>query len=233
MADNAHTEQTDSRYELKLTAGRHELARVRAWLRTHPAAFSSLYPARRVNSVYFDTPQLGSFHDNLAGVSDRCKLRLRWYGDDLTEATGTLELKIKQGLLGRKMQYALPGRLRLDRVTWRDLLAGMRRGLPPLWRNCLGMACCPTVLTRYRRAYYVSADIAVRVTVDWDLHVYDQRRSMHPNLRWSSPLADRVIIELKCANRNRGKLADVAAKFPIRVERCSKYISGLQAGLAN
>ena len=92
------------RYELKLVCEPHRLAQARSWIRLHPARFVVAYPPRRVNSLYLDTPDLSSLGENLAGVSDRQKLRLRWYGDSVRAIEPLLELKQKRNLLGRKKQ---------------------------------------------------------------------------------------------------------------------------------
>jgi hypothetical protein len=69
----------------------------------------------------------------------------------------------------------------------------------------------------------------VRATVDIDQAVYDQRRSIRPNLRQRSPLTDRVVIELKSAASHRDRLIDTVAAFPLQVERHSKYVKGIEA----
>lgn len=68
----------ESRYELKLVVEGHYLARVRAWLFLNPGVFCFAYPSRTVNTLYLDTPSLDSLRANLAGLSQRRKLRLRW-----------------------------------------------------------------------------------------------------------------------------------------------------------
>ncbi|MCP4594238.1 MAG: polyphosphate polymerase domain-containing protein [bacterium] len=220
------------RYELKLVVRRDRLATVRAWLRLHPAAFSKAYPPREVNSIYFDTPELHSANDNLAGVSSRCKLRLRWYGERCPSAPPTMELKLKRGGLGDKRQHVLAAPVQLEHTTWSAVLGQLRRQLPGGWRVRLDERCCPTVLICYRRMYYSSADRTVRVTVDRDLAVFDQFRSTIPNLHRATPVADRIIIEVKAGAAHYGHLAEVASSFPARIERSSKYVSAALAALA-
>ncbi|MBU0716647.1 MAG: polyphosphate polymerase domain-containing protein [Planctomycetes bacterium] len=222
----------EPRYELKFVIERAELARVRAWLRCHPTGFLTTFPRRRVNSVYFDTVDLACFQENLAGVAPRAKLRLRWYGDDLATCAGTFELKRKRGAIGQKPQYMLPRTVRLGQTTWPELLREVNSGLPPAWRICLHQAPRPAVLISYQREYWASADGFVRATMDYDLRVYDQRCSARPNLRRGTPVADNVIVELKCAAAQRDQLAEAAAAFPVRTGRCSKYVRGIRASLS-
>ncbi len=217
------------RHEIKFTIPCWESSRLRGWLRLHPAGFSVLYPARQVNSVYFDTPDLTCLQQNLAGLASRSKLRLRWYGRNLARVEGTLELKHKRGLLGYKPSCKVPVVLNLHRQRWSEVVRLLDRHIPAEWRNYLRIACLPIIVNSYQREYFVSADRLVRLTVDRDQKVYDQRRSARPNLRWRTPVAERLIVELKGAAEQRGRLADIASAFPNRIERCSKYVDAVQA----
>ena len=77
-----------------------------------------------VNSLYFDTYEVGCLTDNLFGVSDRTKLRFRWYGDDFRRVRGHLELKGKSNQLGWKEgQLYLSSGARLDRGLDRETRA--------------------------------------------------------------------------------------------------------------
>ena len=93
----------ERRYELKMTIDNCGLAEVCMWLRLHPENFSQHYPQRRVNSIYFDSPDLFSVDQNLAGISERRKLRLRWYGNTGYVTQGNWEIKCKERNLGWKV----------------------------------------------------------------------------------------------------------------------------------
>ncbi|SVD50132.1 uncharacterized protein METZ01_LOCUS402986 [marine metagenome] len=57
------------------------------------------YPDRYINTIYLDNPDYESVRDNLTGISDRFKTRIRWYdGDPIVK----LEKKIRKGRLVRK-----------------------------------------------------------------------------------------------------------------------------------
>ena len=43
--------------------------------------FKEQYQNRKVNSIYFDDLNYSSIKQNLDGVSDKKKYRIRWYGD--------------------------------------------------------------------------------------------------------------------------------------------------------
>jgi hypothetical protein len=232
MAEScSHSEPTTGlRYELKLVCDPHRLVQARSWIRLHPAGFIVAYPPRRVNSLYLDTPHLSSFDENLAGVSERQKLRLRWYGEDVREIEPVLELKQKRDLLGCKRQVRLPCKLDLT-SSWRKILGAVRACVEPEWRMVLQMTDQPILLNHYQREYYATPDGALRVTLDYACAAYDQRLSLRPNLRVPLPIADRVVIEIKAAPEHAERLQEAVAQFPVLRTRNSKYVGSLQAAL--
>ena len=221
--------KADLRYELKLVCG-HRLAQARSWIRLHPAGFGVAYPPRRVNSLYLDTPHLSSLDENLAGVSDRQKLRLRWYGDEIETVQPVLELKQKHDMYGRKRQALLPCVLDLT-SPWRDILGMVRACVEPGWRVLLQTAEQPTLLVHYQREYYATPDRALRVTLDYACAAYDQRLSHRPNLRIPLPIDDCVVIEIKAPPEQEERLEQAAAQFPVPRTRHSKYAGSLLAAL--
>jgi hypothetical protein len=196
----------------------------------HPAGFVVAYPPRRVNSLYLDTPHLSSFDANLAGASDRQKLRLRWYGDGVRVIEPLLELKQKHNLLGSKKQILLPCELDLT-SPWRDILGRVNAKAGPEWRVLLQTADQPTLFNHYQREYHATPDGALRVTLDYAGAAYDQRLSLRPNLRVPLFVGGRVVIEIKAAPEHIERLQEAAAQFPAPRTRNSKYVGSLQAAL--
>ena len=52
-------------------------------IRMHPVGLRKIYPDRQINNIYFDSNGLQCYHDNVHGVSERKKFRVRWYGEDV------------------------------------------------------------------------------------------------------------------------------------------------------
>ena len=225
------------RYEFKLRCSAHQLAQVQAWVRLHSAHWRVTYPSRYVNNIYFDTVDHQCLNDNLGGVGTRQKLRLRWYGQDLdTIAEGQLELKCKEGSVGWKetcpLKLPAKGDLRvldLAHQTWPELYQAVKRltdARANLWLENLP---CPTLINHYHRTYYATPDQSVRLTIDSNLRVFDQRFSVRPNLHLPSPITDYVIVELKADREFSSRLVNLLDRFPIRVGRSSKYVQGVLA----
>lgn len=99
------------RFEFKYFLPRHNMKQLVAALLPHmqwdPYA-SELGGFYRVNSLYFDSPDYACFWDKEAGLADRKKLRLRYYGDKLTFDTPVFaEIKRKQDALVIKDRVSL------------------------------------------------------------------------------------------------------------------------------
>lgn len=111
-----------SRYEIRLTANATELELVRTWIRLHAAGFFAAYPSRRVNRLYMDTPNLVNVEENLAGISERRKLRYRWYGDSPILSGGAWELKCKRAGLGWKITENRSDNISLLEMDWNAII---------------------------------------------------------------------------------------------------------------
>jgi len=216
------------RYERKFLAEPMSLAEALALVRRHPALFREAYPPRSVNNIYLDSPALRDYHDHIQGVASRSKTRIRWYGScGLTVERPVLERKIKQGAVGGKVSHPLPA------MAWdaddprRVVDAALGCGdVPPLLRAAAGLR-MPTLVNRYQRRYFVSADGSFRLTVDWDLQFAGLARfAAGGALSAADPC---VIIELKYAPCHADRAADaVSNALPFRLTRCSKYVLGVQ-----
>jgi hypothetical protein len=220
---------TDLRYEIKMLYDGLWLSQVQSWIHTHPSAFVTAYPPRQVNNIYFDTPGLDTLSDHLSGVEERRKLRLRWYGQDLAVVRGgVLELKQKLGRHGWKESMSLEPAFSMIGMTWPQIMSSLVSQLNETFREYLAVS-QPVLINSYMREYYVSADETTRLTLDYELTVYDQHFSSRPNLRFRMPALNIVIIEVKSGVRDESYLADLLAKFPLRVQRYSKYVEAMGA----
>lgn len=220
------------RYEVKIPCAPHLLPQVQTWVRLHPAHWRVAFPPRQVNNVYFDTADCRMLNENLSGAGERGKLRLRWYGPDLgTVAGARLELKYKEGAVGWKDVCPLDVTLDLASLSWAEVYRALCQAADARFGLWLAQFSYPVLINCYQRAYYVAADQSVRLTLDTGLRVYDQRYSQRPNLFRPSPLAERVVIELKAAadHASYARLAEAVARFPLRPDRHSKYAHGMVA----
>ena len=221
---------TTLRFERKyvVTGAAASQSAIAMLLRIHPALFSELYHERWVNSVYFDTVDHRHYSDSEAGLSDRQKVRIRWYGavsDPVLKPV--LEVKVKHNALGRKSRCPL-GDASLEELLGPDRALGQVQGSrwPPAARLVLhGLR--PSLLNRYRRRYYLSACGRFRVTADTDLEFSDPLAGVRMGLtRLVIPAT--AIVELKYAVEHDTMAREVSNRFPFRVDRNCKYLVGRQ-----
>lgn len=220
------------RYERKFLAPEHTPSGVLAAVRRHPALFREAYPARRVNSLYLDTPARQDYFEHVNGAPSRVKTRIRWYGnpDGLIEKPA-LERKSKHGLVSGKLVFPLPPLSAGNGIAPPDLNAALdRAALPPELRLVLRYL-QQAVVVSYLRHYLQSADGCFRLTLDSQLRF----SGVNPgtgNLAPAQPRPFPVIIELKFDPRFAGHAALAANAWPYRLSRCSKYVLGIERLLA-
>lgn len=194
---------------------------VRQVLRNHPASFRKTYPDRQINNIYFDTASLIAYQENVDGVPQRRKFRVRWYASQIEEIKNpTLEIKIKDNLLGTKKSYAV------DDFSLDDLQALSKTVSN---HSELNLTLLPTLINSYQRSYYESFSGKFRMTIDWNLSYFSllsARRFTRYNLSDSAS-----ILEIKYEQKYDDIADDIFRFIPFRYSKSSKYVTGMQ--LAN
>ena len=222
-------ETRDYRYERKFLVEGLDAGQVRLLVKRHPAMFYEPYPPRFINNLYLDSEDLSNYYANVAGMADRHKVRIRWYGDPLEQVKGpALEFKVKRGLVGKKHVFPFPHFGLSQGIAHQDYLALIRSSdLPPevrLHLRSLRVVLC----NRYFRHYFASKDQRFRMTIDEKMAYFRVRASGH---RFSAPHRDHqhVVLELKY-DLPLDPVADrIASFFPFIVTRNSKYITGIDS----
>ncbi|MCB0634263.1 MAG: polyphosphate polymerase domain-containing protein [Saprospiraceae bacterium] len=205
------------RYERKFPSRHLSMSSMEQLILRHPLGFRKAFPDRQINNVYFDTPDWATLRENLSGISDRTKYRLRWYGSGQTQLIGParFELKKKENLLGTKIIYSLD-----EQIAWPDI-SSLTANLPSLRHNMLQ----PSLVNSYRRAYFQSADLHFRLTLDWDLRFAPYHIQPFPLCPFPEPV---LVIELKYEQAVDDRLDDFTQFWPLRLDRFSKYVNGMQ-----
>ncbi len=205
------------RYELKYKFNHFSLDAVLQSIRLHPAGFRIAFPDRQINNIYFDTPGLTTLEDNVSGIANRKKFRVRWYGDDpKVIESPRFETKIKQNMLGDKRV------LSVDAFTIDDLKeltrtvnqhSGMNQGLSPVLMNS------------YVRSYFTTSDNKFRITIDREMR-YHSLLLGQAFKRYMIRDED-LIIELKY-DESMDEFTDRITQYlPFRQTKSSKYVTGV------
>jgi SPX domain protein involved in polyphosphate accumulation len=216
------------RYERKFFVTGLNHNEIRTIINQHPAMFHQVFYKRNINNIYFDTADFSSYIDNVEGVTNRQKVRIRWYGDLFGIIKNPeLEVKYKKGFLGWKERHKLPdfslnsyGRFEFKSI-FEALLKAKSFDLYKLNLNAL----TPSLLNRYERTYFLSNDKKFRITIDNKLEFY----SINPIRDFFKTYIDeeRTIIELKYDQHFDVEAQKITAHFPFRLTKSSKYVIGV------
>jgi len=188
-----------------------------------PAGIRREHPPRQVQSLYLDTHEMDALQDNLAGNTEKEKLRFRWYGTETESVQGSIERKIRINGMGWKYQLPVDQKLAVTGVSKKKFMACLQDHLTPQWRTLLDPGMEPSHWITYRREYLITADSQVRLTIDHHIMSANQlfcSRLSAPSLNTYSGL---TIVECKAAYSKRPALQALINEFPMAVEKCSKY----------
>ncbi len=216
------------RYERKFLLTAFTQHHVAVIVRNHPGRFSEPYPERFVNNIYFDTMDMSHFWDNVAGITPRIKVRIRWYGDFFGPVSKpVLEFKLKNNNLGSKVSFVLDPMTVDDRLSLETVRDSFRRlDMSETLKEYL-MSLRFSLMNRYRRAYFASLDGRFRITIDSDLEFMHPVSPQHHFIR----RAERemaTILELKYEEAFDNEAGAISNYFPFRMTKSSKYVSGVR-----
>jgi SPX domain protein involved in polyphosphate accumulation len=228
-AEQGYTPLNAYRYERKFLVDELLPGQAEAVIKLHPRLFYAPYPPRFVNNLYFDTPDMENYYDNVNGAAHRRKVRVRWYGAPIGELNQpVLEIKVKDGLVGTKYAYRLAPFCLDQRCSSGDFKAWrLRSDLPENVRRELDNQEV-VLFNRYYRRYYASRDGHFRVTLDTEMAFYKANgvfgnAFIHRQVNYRE-----LVVELKYEVDQEMQANRVAGYFPFRVTRNSKYVQGIE-----
>jgi len=204
------------RYERKFVLAINRLNGLLASL--YSQNYLEQYPERRINNIYYDDYNFSSVSENLDGLSQRKKYRVRWYGEKDENSNKTLEIKVKNEFMNYKINVRL-GLLKLNNVYDfnnfnNDVIKSLNEKNEYYYHNLL-LRKRPTLFNSYKRMYFQNHHDDIRLTIDTDLYFF----SPITNLNFKEK---NIIIEAKF-NRD----VNFLNKFKhLSLTRYSKYVKG-------
>ncbi len=227
--EQGYTALRSYRYERKFLVDELLPSQAEALIKLHPRLFYAPYPPRFVNNLYFDTPDMENYYDNVNGAAHRRKVRVRWYGAPFGELNSpVLEIKVKDGPVGTKHSYPLPPFCIGQRFCsgyFRNLV--MNSGLPENVRRELG-SLDVVLFNRYHRHYYASRDGLFRLTLDAEMAFCKANGAFGNTFIHQQVNYHDLVVELKYEIAQEPHANRVASFFPFRVTRNSKYVQGIE-----
>jgi len=195
-----------------------------------PTKVDLLYPVRKVNSIYFDTFNFDALESNREGITDRAKVRYRWYGENDSSGLGALEVKMKRNRETCKLRYPLCGVSVLEpgRTVSDSLARRIGTNLPPEGRLWLQSRPFATIKNAYFRHYFVGDQGRIRITVDRNQIAWNVLDTS--GLRWGGGIGvPGVIIEIKFAPRDADYAKWIIGHLGLAPSKHSKYLASLES----
>jgi len=213
------------RYEIKFVLNEVDLLEVKQFLMKNGA--QSPFPARAVNSLYFDDPDFQCVRENLSGISERSKIRLRWYDSDNNKPE--LEVKRRKGRLGSKNNYKL-NELTTDKISKLTSNEIKKFTFSYVTKNynydrVLNNYLLPVLLVNYTREYY-EINSEIRVTLDSNLN-FRNISSEHPVTYHNKMMYNQYIMEIKFGVNQKYIVSDLIRYLNLTPKRHSKYLVGM------
>jgi len=190
--------------------------------------FKEVFHQRKINNVYFDDSNYNFYKQNVEGVANRKKLRLRWYGNQTNLIKNpTIEIKKKMGEIGDKESHKLPGKtFDINEIGIKALYVALLENTAknPALNNLL-KDLHPTLLNTYERRYFLSFCGRYRITVDFNQNFYNPNYTIYPTSELS--LHNTVVVELKYTLDNDDDARLVSQQLGTRLSKNSKYVTGV------
>lgn len=215
--------RNDLRYEIKFILNSEELLETYSFLK-HEGAIKA-FPDRSINSLYFDTINFDSIKDNLSGLSNRQKVRLRWYEKIINEDPAFLEIKKRIGRLGCKDRYEIDS-LTNKNINTKSLNEIKNILFSFIFKNqcLLDEIYLPTLFVKYDREYYETDFF--RITLDRNINYSDV--SLYNKLDHFTPFQYKgYILEFKFKPDLKDTISKKIKYFNIIPKRHSKYLVGM------
>ena len=187
-----------------------------------------VFHQRRINSIYYDTPSYKFANDTAEGISNRQKVRIRFYGDLDKFVFPHLEIKSKIGLVGTKEIL----KLNKEELYENNFLIKNSHKLNIKNREAFYLlsAIEPKVTVTYKRKYFISSCKKFRFTLDSEIgfKLFDKNL---PNQSLKNDLFypyNKKILELKYNVNEEVSVNQIIKNLPFRLTSFSKYLTALK-----
>ena len=208
----------NSRFEKKWVFNKIDKETLLSNLINSKLFFREQFKERTVNSIYFDTLDFKSAVDNLNGVSDREKFRVRWYGKNLELLDEPiLEKKLKKNFQGYKVFFNID-EFKKKTLNEKNLL-NLSKLVNVLIPN---KNLYPITMTSYRRIYLISSNNEIRATLDFNL----QYKKLNNYIENFFTKVEDIILELKYSTSLDTYLRKQISGIT-RISKNSKYVNSL------
>ncbi|RNE48276.1 polyphosphate polymerase domain-containing protein [Corynebacterium alimapuense] len=240
-----------NRFEIKYLVAEEDIPRLRDSL-TQRLDFDPLSPegGYRVESLYFDSPDLRFYYEKIEGLKFRRKLRIRRYGDGVATADSQVSVEIKQRVnkvtQKRRLNLGFADAMALcdasgESVGYQALPEDLIPKLPERDHALVNEISAfvvnnrlrPIATTTYKREAFAGKDAesGARVTIDHGVSGRDRDFLLGDPDAENRPTVDQrfAVVEIKADERVPFWLTDLTAHHGMSVIRMSKYCNSVEA----
>lgn len=229
-----------NRYELKFLIPESDVDRVRREVERYVELDEHARPSGSyvVHSIYFDTSGFDCYHEKLAGIMNRRKVRIRGYDDGGEDARVFLEIKRKDDMLVSKTRARLDFR-HVEHLLHTGDVDGMdsadspgRDGARAFMYNVRKYSMRPVLLVRYvREAFTAQSGLPLRLTIDRDVRSAAQPEigDLYEPRSMRDVFPGHAVLEAKFPRQMPPWLAAMVDRFGYERDALSKYTQGLDA----
>ena len=197
-------------------------------LSLHPSSLRKIYPDRTINNIYFESNNYLSLNDNIDGISNRKKLRLRWYGNKESPDNLCIESKCKLNGYGWKKKQLINSSVCLVK-SWRQIKSNLESQVHDNFTRLALSFSHPVIINSYKRQYFGDFNESIRITVDTEIRYFDQRFYKKPNFHINALADENLIVEIKSNRKNRKFLESFLQNFSFPISKNSKYVTAMFA----
>lgn len=188
-----------------------------------------------VRSIYYDTMKLDDYHEKLAGIKIRKKLRIRGYNQQNDESTVFLEIKRKyENHISKNrapLFYSDLDKILADQDFEKYILKkknffDAQKDASNFFYFYKLKKYSPMVLVTYEReAYFSKHDSTLRITLDKNLRSLQlpNTSDLYDESRLTTAMAKNFILEVKFYSGFPQWLQKILQRFELRREAISKY----------
>ena len=136
--------------------------------------FKKIFPDRTINSIYIDTMDYDFAKDNINGISERKKIRFRWYNDDLEnifiEQKNKKNFNVSKNI--KKLEF---------KFYKKNLLESLKKYFNKIdFKNKNNFNYKFILKTNYKRSYWLSNNRKIRATIDIDINTTSMNNFSKP-----------------------------------------------------
>lgn len=210
-----------NRFERKFVFEQTSPKNIEILIKLSKVGFYEIFYERYINNIYFDTINFDNYYDNIDGVSDRVKHRIRWYNDFfLNSNDAVFEIKRRKGLLVNKETLLLDNFYLNENINISKYLnQKCELQKKELIHN---HNLFPVLINRYKRRYFLSRDKKCRATIDSDIEASSINR--YTKFNFITFYKNSVILELKYDISYDSEAGSITNLFKTRLNKNSKYV---------